>query len=161
MRRQAQPVLAFLYLGPASVARDLNFLKAEGITMMMAVRDTKSGQKGFFNGKMVREELGIPTTYLDVSGNQELIKRFPEAIMAINDHLVEQFHTQGGLAKPAGPRANLDAPQTWGKILVFCESGNERSPTVVAAYLMAMYGLSILDALQYVQQQRFCVSFFV
>jgi protein tyrosine/serine phosphatase len=45
-----------------------------------------------------------------------------------------------------------------GKVLVFCESGNDRSATVVTAYLMVLYGLGAVEAMQLVQSQRFCLA---
>jgi hypothetical protein len=39
-----------------------------------------------------------------------------------------------------------------------CETGNDRSAAVVAAYLMAMYGLDTVQAVQFMQLQRFCVA---
>ncbi|KAG9619567.1 phosphatases II, partial [Aureobasidium melanogenum] len=46
------------------------------------------------------------------------------------------------------------------KVLVFCESGNERSAAVVAAYLMEILAdVDHIKAMQIVQAQRFCVNF--
>jgi hypothetical protein len=44
------------------------------------------------------------------------------------------------------------------KVLVFCESGNERSAAVVIAYIMVMLNLDAVRATYAVQQHRFCVS---
>ena len=126
--------------------------------MMMAIRDRNSAAQGFYNGAKVLQQLGIPTMFIDVDGNQELIRKMPEAISTINDHLVQQYRFQGGLSKPAAPGTAPGTAQIWGKVLVFCESGNERSPAVVTAYLMAMYQMDIVTAVQYIQQQRFCAS---
>ncbi|KAL9032099.1 MAG: hypothetical protein Q9214_008109, partial [Letrouitia sp. 1 TL-2023] len=46
-----------------------------------------------------------------------------------------------------------------GKVLVFCETGNDRSAAVVAAYILAMFDMDIVKAIQIVQAQRFCASF--
>lgn len=47
-----------------------------------------------------------------------------------------------------------------GKVLVFCESGNERSAAVVAAYLMESHeDVDYIRAMQVCQSQRFCVNF--
>ena len=40
---------------------------------------------------------------------------------------------------------------------MFCESGNERSAVVVAAYIMQHLGVSTIQAIQIVQHKRFCV----
>ena len=49
--------------------------------------------------------------------------------------------------------------QTPGKVLVYCESGNDRSAALVAAYIMEMYGLDLVRTIQLLQNQRFCVAF--
>jgi serine/threonine/tyrosine-interacting protein len=126
--------------------------------MMLVIRNTSSGTMGLYSGKKAFEELGIPTKIIDVEGNQQLISRMSDATKIINEHLVEQFNLQGGLNKPTNPNADQDATKTWGKVLVYCESGNERSPAMIVAYLMEMYGVELISAIQYVQQQRFCVS---
>ncbi|KAK5636098.1 hypothetical protein RRF57_011810 [Xylaria bambusicola] len=45
-----------------------------------------------------------------------------------------------------------------GKVLVFCETGNDRSASVVSAYLMAILGLSAAEVCQFITYKRFCVS---
>ena len=153
-RRMAQKILPFLFLGPISAARDRDFLQREGVTLLMAVRDTMSAQAKLL-GSRSAVELGIPCHYVDVAGKQELIAAFPKAIDAINAHLTLMFREDlGNNVELPGEERGVP-----GKVLVFCESGNERSATVVAAYLMAMFSLDLVPALQLVQAQRFCVSF--
>ena len=157
-RRMAQKILPFLFLGPVSAARDRDFLQHEGITMIMAVRDTMSAQAKLLGSKAARE-LEIPCHFVDVTGNQELIAAFPRAIEIINLHLATMFHpdqTKNSSHTVPNHGANHSLP---GKVLVFCESGNERSATVVAAYMMAMFSFDLVTALQIIQAQRFCVSF--
>lgn len=153
-RRQAQPILAFLYLGPASAARDLEYLKKEGITMLLVVRDNISAAQGLYAGKKA-ESIGIRSEFINIADNQDLIRTFPTAIEKINQHLIEEFRKQGGMDKIQVYVPGK--PSTWGKVLVFCESGNERSPAVVAAYLMAAYRIDLIKTIQYIQQHRFCV----
>ena len=153
-RRMAQKILPFLFLGPISAARDRDFLQREGITLLMAVRDTMSAQAKLLRSRPA-VELGIPCLYVDVAGTQELIAAFPQAINAINAHLTKRS-LEDETKNIGVSRKGIRVP---GKVLVFCESGNERSATVVAAYLMAMFSLDLVSALQIVQAQRFCVSF--
>ena len=40
-RHHAQHVLPYLFLGPITAARDAKFLRDEGITMLLAVRDIR------------------------------------------------------------------------------------------------------------------------
>jgi len=125
--------------------------------MLLVVRDTISAAQGLYNGKKA-EAAGIKSEFINVTDNQDLIRTFPTAIEKINQHLIEEFRKQGGLDKI---RHHVPGkPSTWGKVLVFCESGNERSPAVVAAYLMAAYQIDLIKAIQYVQQHRFCVCIF-
>jgi serine/threonine/tyrosine-interacting protein len=157
-RRMAQQILPFLFLGPVSAARDRAFLQREGITMVLAVRNTMSAHAKLL-GTKVAQELGIEGKMIDVAGNQELIAAFPRAIEAINIHLSTMY--QRAQVSGAGFTASAQGqlPSTPGKVLVFCESGNERSATLVTAYIMAMYSTGMVKALQIVQAQRFAVAF--
>lgn len=155
-RRMAQQILPFLFLGPVSATRDSKFLQDNGITMVLAVRNTMSAHAKLLSSKAAAE-LGIQCNFIDVAGNQELIAAFPKAIELINAHLSSMYQ----LTQARKPQASDSerGPSTPGKVLVFCESGNERSATVVAAYLMAMYSMDLIPVLQIVQAQRFAVAF--
>lgn len=152
LRREAQTIVTFLQLGPSNAAKNLDALRKDGVTMLLAIRSTLSAQASLLNGDKAARELGIESAHIDVAGNGELIAAFPRAFRIINDHLILQYRewnaTSGG--RPESPNA---------KVLVFCESGNERSAAFVTAYLMNTYGLEHIPALQYVQSQRFCVAF--
>ncbi|ESZ99117.1 hypothetical protein SBOR_0527 [Sclerotinia borealis F-4128] len=153
MRRHIQQVLSYLYLGPASDAREIETLRREGITMLLVIRDTMTAQARILSGEKVADQLGIEAGAVDVSGNMELIAAFPRAIQTINDHLIRVFRyrkSQGANDLPL-----FETP----KVLLFCETGNERSAAVAVAYVMATYEMSLVEAVQYVQSRRFCVSF--
>ncbi|KAA6410030.1 MAG: hypothetical protein FRX48_06644 [Lasallia pustulata] len=158
-RRTAQRVLPFLYLGPMSAARDKGFLQGEGITMVLAVRKTMSAQAKILGSKAA-SDLHIQVAAIDVAGNQELIAAFPRATELINSHLstiydrqqVENATRNQGIHQEGGTIPGK------GKVLVFCESGNERAAAVVAAYMMAMYSMDLIKTIQIVQAQRFCIS---
>jgi serine/threonine/tyrosine-interacting protein len=145
-RQNAQEILPFLFLGPLAAARDRAFLKEKGITLVMGVRDKLSAASPFLNPKAPKD-LGIPTTYLDVGSPSELISALPGAVDAINNHLAERYQA-----------VQSKEQQIPGRVLVFCESGNDRSATVVAAYIMTMYSVGMVDAIQVIQCQRFCVG---
>lgn len=136
MRRVAQLILPFLYLGPSSALKDREFLQKEGITLLLAIRSRQSAVARLVSGERVAAELGIEADAIDVMDNQELIAAFPHAIRRINDHVASSEKR---------------------KVLVFCESGNERSASVVIAYLMVMLNLDMVNALYTVQHRRFCV----
>lgn len=143
-RREAQLILPYLFMGPMTVAKDEEFLKREGITCLLGVR-----QKGPFKEVMAgamrkAQEMGIESHTADLSSNQDLIHSFPETTTLIYTHVARQFQATGKV----------------GKVLVFCESGNERSAGVVAAYLMETHlDVDYIKAMQLVQAQRFCVNF--
>ncbi|KUJ16804.1 phosphatases II [Mollisia scopiformis] len=153
LRRKAQQILPFLYLGPSSSARDIESLRAEGITMLLVIRNTMTAQASLLSGEKVAKQLGIQSAAVDVAGNQELIAAFPRATKTINDHLISSYR------RLACDDDAQNGRNTWGKVLVFCESGNERSAAVVAAYVMSTFALDMVTALQYVQSQRFCVAY--
>lgn len=157
-RRMAQQILPFLYLGPMSAAKDRNFLQREGVTMVIAVRNTKSAQAQLLRSKAA-QELGIDTKMIDVAGNQELIAAFPRAIEAINTHLSAMYQQDQVRRTHAAAGGQAPLQSTPGRVLVFCESGNERSATLVTAYIMAMYATDLVKAIQIVQAQRFAVAF--
>ena len=153
-RHKAQAVLPFLYLGPSSAARNDEFLKSEGITMVIAVRNAMSAQARLLGSKAA-EALGLQYAAIDVCGNQELIAAFPQGIQVINEHLAHIYQ----LNQSGHPPVIAGTPKKNGKVLVFCESGNERSASLVAAYLMAMYSKDVVTTIQIVQAQRFAVAF--
>ncbi|KAB5545937.1 hypothetical protein GE09DRAFT_1133032 [Coniochaeta sp. 2T2.1] len=138
-RRQAQPILSYLYLGPASVARDHAFLRSEGITLLLAARDTRQALARLLGVSKSAAQLGIAADYVDVSDRAELIASFPLAVSKINAHLLEH----GGR----------------GKVLVCCETGNERGAALVAAYVMTMYDADLVKTVQFIHHRRICANF--
>ncbi|KAI0841225.1 phosphatases II [Hypoxylon sp. FL0890] len=161
-RRVAQPVLDFLYLGPSSVARDRNWLRETGITMLLAARDSKMANIRLMAVDKVAQELGIQAEYVDVSGYNELIRAFPAVVRAINNHMLNVFRGQSisntNIKVENGKMAIPNGSFRRGKVLVFCETGNDRSAGVVVAYLMSVFGLNMIEACQFVHFRRFCVS---
>jgi serine/threonine/tyrosine-interacting protein len=162
-RRTAQPILDCLYLGPSSIARDKKFLTDNGITMLLAARDSRMAQARLMGVDRVAKELGIQAEHIDVSGNQELIRLFPDAIRKINNHMLDIYRSQAlGAQNGEQPEEGtivIDRAQfRRGKVLVFCETGNDRSAGIVIAYLMAVFGMHMIPACQFIQFRRFCVS---
>jgi len=161
-RRQAQRVLDFLYLGPSVVLRNRQWLQEQGITMVLAARDIKQAGLNIMTVDKVAQELGIEARYLDVSGYDALVASFPSAVRAINEHMLRIYREQA-VAMAAtemrdGAMAIDESKFRRGKVLVFCETGNDRSASVVAAYLMAVIGMTALQACHFVTHSRFCVS---
>jgi serine/threonine/tyrosine-interacting protein len=151
-RRQAQEILSFLWLGPLHAARDKEFLQREGINLIIAIQHKVGiGSKLTIGAMRVANELGIAKATLDVGNNQDLIALFPTATRIINSHLRELYNR--AMLNPAG-----GIPP--GKALIFCESGNEKSAAVAAAYLMDNFqGVDYIKACQICNARRFCCSF--
>ena len=140
-RRTAQPILPFLFLGPGAAAQSTDFVRHNGITLLVAVRSASAArlQAKLLDPARFKSADGIQTMTLDLENSYDMITNLPKAIRAINNHI-----EQSGL------------PPT--KVLIFCESGNDRSATMVCAYLMVLYGLGAVEAMQVAQSQRFCIS---
>ena len=144
-RREAQMILPYLYLGPMTVAKDEAWLRRENITCVLGIR-----LKGAFEGRLMvgalkkAEQLGIEHHTIDIAGPQDLIHSFPGTSAFIYNHVSQRLQATGKL----------------GKVFVFCESGNERSAGVVAAYLMEAHeDVDHIKAMQLCQAQRFCTNF--
>jgi hypothetical protein len=151
-RRQAQDILSFLWLGPLHAARDRDFLLREGITLMVAIQHKSGlGPKLTMGALRVADELGISKAILEVGSNQDLIALFPSATRIINSHLREMYNR--AMLNPSGGIKP-------GKALIFCESGNDKSAAVAAAYLMEnFHGVDFVKACQLCNARRFCCSF--
>lgn len=158
-RRKAQPVLDFLYLGPLAVVRDHDFLRQQGITMLLAVRDASMSHLRLIAVEKAAAELNLQSDYVDVISRTQLIHDFPFIIAKINDHLLRVYRNQLQAVNDAGNVAIDTSTFQRGKVLVFCETGNERSAVVVAAYLMAIYGTDMVSTVQFISAQRFCATF--
>jgi hypothetical protein len=150
MRRNAQPILPFLFLGPSSVARDPAFVSGAGITLLVAARSSKSvrTRKSFLDPATFASSAGVATCTFDFDHPGEFISLVKPVIKAINDHL-EGMCTRTPMQ---------DIHDLSGKVLIFCESGNDRSALLVAAYLMVVYGVEAFAAIHMVQSQRFCIN---
>lgn len=158
-RRKAQPILDFLYLGPLAVVRDHEFLRQQGITMLLTVRDASMSHLRLIAVEKAAAELNLQIENVDVASKTQLIHDFPPTIAKINDHLLRVYRSQLQAVNDAGNVAIDTSTFRRGKVLVFCETGNERSAVVVAAYLMAVYGTDMVSTVQFISAQRFCATF--
>lgn len=132
MRRQCQEVLPNLLLGPFLVSKSLETLNELGITHILCIRDVKEAFS-------VRARFPQNFTYLelDVQDNedQNLIRVYPQA----RDFIL------GALA--AG-----------GRVLVHCNGGISLSPAFVIMFVMEQYQMTSEQAIQLVQNKRYCIS---
>jgi hypothetical protein len=146
-RRQAQMILPWVYLGPMVAARDKDFLEREGITMVLAIRAQANSMTG---AMQAATQICMEVGSIEAPSFHSLTPKFPDAARMINTHV--SHVRQHSLETTGQP--------TLGKVLVFCESGNEKSAAVVAAYLMqALNNIDHIKAMQVCQAQRFCVNF--
>jgi serine/threonine/tyrosine-interacting protein len=146
-RRQAQMMLPWLYLGPMVSAKDQAFLAREGITMVLAIRAQANSMSGALKAA---SEVCAEVATIETPTVHELTGRFGDTARIINTHIarVRQHSLQ------------MTGQPTLGKVLVFCESGNEKAAAVVAAYMMdTLNDFDHVKAMQVCQAQRFCVNF--
>lgn len=146
-RRQAQMILPWLYLGPMVAAKDKTFLEREGITMVLAIRTQPNSMVG-----AIQAAAGVclEVSTVEAANYHVLIAKFGETARMINQHV----------ARVRERSMQTTGEPTLGKVLVFCESGNEKSAAVVAAYLMdTLKNFDYIKAMQVCQAQRFCVNF--
>jgi serine/threonine/tyrosine-interacting protein len=145
-RRQAQMIIPWIYLGPLTAAKDREFLNREGITMILAIRAKDNSMNGAIQaGRDMCQEVGT----IEAPSFPDLIGNFSRITKMINQHV----------AKVRNATAATGNPQL-GKVLVFCESGNEKSAAAVAAYLMeTLDNFDYIKSMQVCQAQRFCVNF--
>jgi serine/threonine/tyrosine-interacting protein len=180
-RRQAQRVLDFIWLGPSSVLRDVDFLRREEFTLLLGVRHSRLAQGNFMRrAEETAEKLGIRSEFIDLDSNSNLVRAAEDTVRVINGHMLEVYQRQGmplpqGLEKKDvdaatatenghidGANGNIivnDETFKRGRVLVYCETGNDRSAAIVAAYIMAVFGVDLVRALQFVCLQRFCSNF--
>lgn len=150
MRRTAQCILPFLLLGPSSVARDADFVRAKGISLMVSVRRSGAVQSRpkFLDPATFPTSTGLATLKLDFDTLNDFIPNLRAVVRAINDHL-EASSSKTPVEEVSDIRA---------RVLIFCESGNDRSPVLAAAYLMAVFGIDAFSAIHIVQSQRYCIT---
>lgn len=149
-RHTAQPTLPFLYLGPHTVARDAVWLAEHDITMVIAVRSAQSAAVSprLLDPARFPACQNLLTATFDVDSPYEVITRVKPILKLMTDHLETQ--TAG--------RSLTTLDDIGGRILVFCESGNERSPVLVAAWLMMVFGITWSDSLNLIHAFRFSIA---
>jgi serine/threonine/tyrosine-interacting protein len=152
-RREAQMVLPFLYIGPLAAAKNEKYVRETGFTFLISVRSTASGPTRAMDATRMAAQWGLLSYNLDIDSPTDLIRKFPAAIKSINDHIEDTAN--GTLFHESG---NLQPVLIRGKVLVFCETGNERSAAFVSAYIMAVFNIDVVTAVQTVQSQRFSIS---
>ncbi|SPN98559.1 uncharacterized protein DNG_01605 [Cephalotrichum gorgonifer] len=145
MRHAAQSILDFLYVGPRPVVKDTEWLSARGITMVVLAHDVGFGATIGKFAERFTAGLGIEMLLVPVASAQDLVASFDDVIRAVSLNVVGVYRRSGGERK--------------GKVLVTCQTGNDRSTVIAAAYLMSVFGVSMVEAVNFVMAQRFCANF--
>ncbi|PNP61574.1 hypothetical protein FNYG_13724 [Fusarium nygamai] len=158
-RRDAQKLVDFLYLGPNSIAKDIKWLQEEGITMIAVARDARMAGVKLMSVEKAAKTLNIEVRYINLEGNDKLISSFPDIIRLINDHLLSVYHSQAKGRNKNGELLVDPSAFRRGKVLLTCETGNDRSAAIAAAYIMAVFGKDMITAVQFISIQRFCCAF--
>ncbi len=150
-RRGPQPVLDYMSIGPTSSIRDHEYLRQNNISMIVVVRDARMVNMPSLSVTKACEEFNIEASFVnvDIENPLHLIRELPEIIFNLNSHMIN-LHNRS--------QAETGVPRT-GHILVTCDSGNDRSAAVVAAYIMAVYGASMHKAAQFLHRRRFSCNF--
>jgi serine/threonine/tyrosine-interacting protein len=148
-RRKAQSILPFLYLGPGSVMRDIDFLDNAGITFLLAVRDLQASKSRpkYLNPANSPGAVNRQTATFDSQDSYDFMIGMKANIKTLVHHLQATTNVPFQSTNDIG-----------GKILICCETGNERSAAFAAAFLMVIYGLPAFEAIQVVHSQRFSVA---
>ncbi|EER02499.1 Serine/threonine/tyrosine-interacting protein, putative, partial [Perkinsus marinus ATCC 50983] len=135
MKREAQEILPNLYLGPFGCARDLDVVRRVGITHIVVVRSVEESR--FLREKFVDDGIRYLTIDARDSPFENMIRHFKPVSEFINSVL-------------------SSSPSH--KILVHGNAGLSRSSTLVAAYIIARYGLSTDETLAYILTRRHCCA---
>lgn len=158
-RRQAQRILDFIYLGPRSVIQDVDWLRRECITMVFVVRDGGLLGRKMAGIEKACQNSGSVVEYVDIVNHPELIHQFSNIIRTINNHLLTVYKKWRWENDPSINPEGRATPFRSGKVLVTCETGNDKSAAIVAAYIMAMFGQDMPRTLQFINLQRFSCNF--
>jgi serine/threonine/tyrosine-interacting protein len=141
LRRQGQSILPFLFVAPMSTCKEVDFLTKHGITLLVGIHP-REGASIFTAGvSRVARERGLEHHVVSYDHSALLIQSFSHANFLINSHLAKL--------------------KEQGRVVVYCHSGNEKSPTFIAAYLMETFkGMASAEsAMSVVLTRRFCVHF--
>jgi serine/threonine/tyrosine-interacting protein len=120
-RRKAQPITPFIFLGPLSAAKDADFLRDNGMTMIVSLRQPNPYGHRIISATMKSAQtLGVHVEDFSVPSLQHLRTVLPRVVNLIGEHLVSaptRYHRLG-------------------RVMVVCENGNGMSAAIVIAFLI-------------------------
>ena len=138
MRREMQLVVKGLYLGPYSCAKSMDQLKANSITHIICIRDQSEAHlvKLHFQDAFQYHVLYFYLIRTLSDNPDSLLTPLLPNVVQLIDTVISQS----------------------GNVLVHCNSGISRSPSVCIAYLMFKFNFTCELAFSTVQRIRFCIN---
>ncbi|KAJ2450559.1 hypothetical protein EV183_004199 [Coemansia sp. RSA 2336] len=132
-RYLGQPIVPHVITGPYHLVRKPQFLQDFDVKVILCIRDPS--EQRFLRPI---ELPGIEFVFLDVPADvrkTNIIPFFNDATTTIAQLVEREMN-----------------------VLVCCSDGIDKSASFVAAYLMNTYGLKAMDAITFVQNQRYCAT---
>src|SRR5690606_10909804 len=151
--------------------KDESFLRSNNIGQVIAVRMGRKlvGQNG------QNAVSGVDYHSIEVGSLHELNQNFPRIAELIDEFTVRNLaytppsHESAQLSQRdlvtrlllsiADGTTNMKDLQGMGRTLLYCETGNDRSAAAAVAYVMQVFEVDTVRAVQYVQSRRFCITF--
>ncbi|KAJ2617149.1 hypothetical protein H4S08_000473 [Coemansia sp. RSA 1365] len=132
-RYSGQAIVPHVITGPYHLVRNKNFIVDHSIEVILCIRDP--AEKPFLR---TQEQLKVEFQFLDV----------PSDVRQAN--VIPYFNQATEIIKGL-----VDNERN---VLVCCSDGIDKSASFVAAYLMNIYALKAVDAITFVQNQRYCAT---
>lgn len=156
-RRLAHPILDYLWLGPSGITRNHDFMREQAFSMILVANELRMPGQRLRTIESAAEALGIEVKYVDTRPAYEQVGSFNETLQVINNHILDS-NRRNEKSKTTSPAPENQSPRR-PKVLVVCETGNDRSSMIVASYIMAMYSRDLLDVCQFMLARRLSCGF--
>ncbi|KAJ2708178.1 hypothetical protein FB645_000024 [Coemansia sp. IMI 203386] len=133
-RYLAQPIVPHVLLGPYHLVRRTEYLKEHNVKHILCIRDPA---ETFFLRETTTEP-PLQFHFIDVPSDVTKLSVIPYFSQA--NQMLKTMVEKGD------------------NVLVCCGDGIDKSTSFVAAYLMSTYALKAVDAVTFVQNQRYCAT---
>ncbi|KAJ1668019.1 hypothetical protein EV178_000953 [Coemansia sp. RSA 1646] len=132
-RYSGQPIIPHIILGPYNLMRKREYLESHNVEHVLCIRDPS--EQRFLRPLEVP---GIQFTFMDVPADVSKVNIIPYFVQANQtlDMLISQQKN----------------------VLLCCSDGIDKSSAFMAAYLMSTYALRALDAVTFIQNNRYCAT---
>ncbi|OAA58268.1 dual specificity protein phosphatase 3 [Cordyceps fumosorosea ARSEF 2679] len=176
MRDGAQPVLPYMVIAPTNILKDLNFMTKNKFSLVVILRDKSMAHFPWTTTDAACANLpGVDVLKAVVEHNSrfaqfELLEYNERRNKKSANWNSESWNARNGLQKIISILVNhrISAEEERVKqqinaegdnepterFLITCASGNHWSPIVVAAYIMAVFDMSSVDAGKFILQYR-------